>query len=93
MTPSDLKLRAVPLFVEGLGDAEIAAHLGLDSSTVATWRAYDAELMQIVRRLRHSPAVQPGEPTPHAPNPDALKPDVPAPDAPPMVTTRMASFS
>ena len=75
---SDLKLRAVPLIVEGLADAEIAARLGLDSSTVATWRAYDAELMQIVRRLRQSAPAQP---------------DAPTPDAPPLVTTRMASFS
>ena len=78
MTSSDLKLRAVPLFVEGLSDAEIAARLGLDSSTVAAWRAYDSDLMQIVRRLRQSDAGRSGHPTE---------------DEPPKVTTRMASFS
>jgi hypothetical protein len=78
MTPSELKLRAVPLLVEGLADAEIAARLGLHSATIATWRAYDAALMQIVRRLRHSDAGQPTDPTA---------------DPPPRVTTRMASFS
>ena len=82
MTSSDLKLRAVPFLAEGLTDAEIAARLGIDSTTVATWRAYDADLMQLARRLRQSNT---GQPT-------ALSPDA-ASDAPPIVTTRMASFS
>ena len=86
MTSSDLKLRAVPLLADGLTDSEIAARLGIDSTTVATWRAYDADLVQLAHRLRQSNTNPPITLSSDA-APDA------APDAPPIVTTRMAAFS
>jgi len=64
--------------VAGLTGAEIGTRLSLDASTVAAWRAYDAELIQVVQHLRQEGARQRGE--------DKT-------ELPPSVTTRMASFS